>query len=68
MALQRTEEGYADSLWVSMEDKLVVIYFVISMFITQIVILNMLIAIMGATFGRHTEDQESKGKRQKLVL
>ena len=51
-----------------MEDKLVVIYFVISMFITQIVILNMLIAIMGATFGRHTEDQESKGKRQKLVL
>ena len=38
-----------------MEDKLVVIYFVISMFITQIVILNMLIAIMGATFGRHEE-------------
>ena len=35
---------------------------------SQIVILNMLIAIMAATFARHMEDLDQNAKRQKLML
>ena len=51
-----------------MENTLVMIYFFGSTFFTQIVILNMLVAIMGSTFTRHNEDLHEKAKRQKLVL
>ena len=57
-----------NELVINFENKLVMIYFLGSTFFTQIVIFNMLIAIMGATFSRHNEDQESNAKRQKLAL
>ena len=39
--------------WYQIENMLVIMYFVLSTFMTQIVILNMLVAIMSATFGHH---------------
>lgn len=44
------------------------LYFIGSTFITQIVIFNMLIAIMASTFARHNEDLDQNAKRQKLIL
>ena len=54
--------------WHWTEDWLVTIYFLGTTFVTQVVILNMLIAIMGDTFGRQIEDIEMKSKQQKLNL
>jgi len=44
------------------------IFFTLSTFLSQITILNMLIAIMGDTFSKHTEEQDVKSKQQKLLL
>ena len=43
-------------------------YFICSQFFAQILVLNMLIAIMSATFDRHNEDMEQNAMRQKLLL
>lgn len=56
------------TFWNEIEDTLVVVYFVLSTFFTQIVILNMLIAIMGATFGRHSEQLHASKTRQRLLV
>ena len=62
MSFVSSKEGYGGffdnetSRWISLENLLVLLYFVGSTFFTQIVILNMLIAIMSATFDRHNED------------
>ena len=42
--------------------------FVGATFVTQITILNMLIAIMGDTFGRVTEVKEQSGLREKIQI
>ena len=57
-----------NQLWLWTEDWLVTIYFLGTTFITQVVILNMLIAIMGNTFGKQIDDLEMKSKQQKLNL
>ena len=43
-------------------------FFIMSTFITQLTMLNMLIAIMGDTFGRIMEAQEVSGTKTKLEL
>ena len=53
---ERDTDGYEDKGWIELESFLVIFYFIGSTFFTQIVILNMLIAIMGATFSNHIED------------
>lgn len=68
MTLERSSENLPDPGWIWLENKLVAIYFIGSTFFTQIVILNMLIAIMSATFERHNTDLDWNAKRQKLVL
>lgn len=66
----RSYEGYDGntSNWIFFENLVVVFYFFFSSFITQIVILNMLVAIMSATFARHENSLQENAKRQKLVL
>ena len=56
------------TFWNEIEDTLVVVYFVLSTFFTQIVILNMLIAIMSATFTRHSEQLHASKTRQRLLV
>ena len=43
-------------------EMVVTILFVFTTFLSQITILNMLIAIMADTFTRHTEEQDVKSK------
>ena len=57
MSMLINTDGREGEGWLYLENMLVVIYFVGSTFFTQIVILNMLIAIMGSTFARHEEDR-----------
>ena len=47
-----------EASWIFIENFLSVIYFLGATFITQITFLNMLIAIMGDTFGRVSEVKE----------
>ena len=47
---------------------LVWVLFIAATFITQITILNMLIAIMGDTFGKVTEVKEQSGLREKIKI
>ena len=54
------------SFWINIENKLVMLYFILSTFVTQIVILNMLIAIMSATFSRHESQLHASKTRQRL--
>ncbi len=42
---------------------LVTVYFILTTFLVQITILNMLIAIMGDTFGQHMQEQDVQSKR-----
>lgn len=42
----------------SRDDKMIWVMFIVSSFITNIVFLNMLIAIMGDTFTKVTEEQD----------
>lgn len=55
-------------VFANLENILAKLYFVGSTFFTQIVVLNMLIAIMSSTFDRHQTDLEANAKRQKLIL
>lgn len=43
-------------------------FFFLTTFLSQITILNMLIAIMGDTYSHHAEEQVVQSKRQKLRL
>ena len=43
-------------------------FFILSTFITSITILNMLIAIMGDTFGRVTEIRELSALKEKILI
>ena len=54
--IRRINEDYENSSWIRAENYLSIYYFFGQTFITQIVILNMLIAIMVSTFDRHNED------------
>lgn len=65
---ERNSIGFDDSGWIEFEGLLVLAYFIGATFVTQIVVLNMLIAIMGQTFSNHNEDLYANAKRQKLVL
>ena len=47
---------------------LVVILFVAATFLTQVTIFNMLIAIMGDTFGKVTEIKEQAGLKEKINI
>merc|ERR1719458_472195 len=44
------------------------VFFILATFITQLTMLNMLIAIMGDTFGRVMEKKEVNGTKTKLDL
>ena len=44
------------------------VFFMLATFMTQVVLLNLLIAIMGDTFSRVTEHKELNGRRTKLDL
>ena len=69
MRFTRISNDYGDDgYWIEAENVLCIIYFIGSTFFTQIVILNMLIAIMSATFDRHNENLQANAMRQKLVL
>ena len=63
--LQRTYTGYdADTkTWIMIENYLIAIYFIGTTFFTQITILNMLIAIMGASFNKHSNKLAELGKK-----
>ena len=64
--LWRINDGYENSAWIQLENVLAMAYFFGSTFITQIVIFNMLVAIMSLTFEIHNENKDQNGKRQKL--
>ena len=68
--LQRSDKDFrgADKQFVYTENVLVFFVFVSSIFIGQIVVFNMLIAIMAETFTRHSDSLDENGKRQKLKL
>lgn len=70
MSLKRSTEGLTGEViaFAMIENLLAQIYFIGSTFFTQIVVLNMLIAIMSSTFDRHQSDLEANAKRQKLIL
>ena len=61
--LWRINDMYEESAWMHIENVLSIMYFFGSTFICQIVIFNMLIAIMSATFDRHNEDLNQNAKR-----
>ena len=64
MNFERSSDFYGEhTIWVEMENWLSLFYFLGSTFFTQIVILNMLIAIMGSTFDRHNEDLHANATR-----
>ena len=65
-SFERNDSDESLSFWLGFENILVTIYFILSTFFTQIVILNMLIAIMGATFSRHSEELHASKIRQRL--
>ena len=65
-SFERTIPDESMSFWINIENKLVMVYFILSTFVTQIVILNMLIAIMSATFGRHESQLHASKTRQRL--
>ena len=68
--LQRSDKDFkgAEKEFVYTENVLVFFVFLSSVFIGQIVVFNMLIAIMSETFGRHSDSLDENGKRQKLKL
>lgn len=53
MNFERNATDYVDWGWIDLENFMLTFYFCTSTFFTQIVILNMLIAIMSKTFDEH---------------
>ena len=51
-----------------MENMLSLFFFLGATFLTQITILNMLIAIMSETYGSHTSDKDAATKRNALQV
>ena len=47
---------------------IVISLFIVATFLTQITILNMLIAIMGDTFGKVTDIKEQAGLKEKINI
>ena len=68
--LLRSYENFDESeaRWILFENILSVVYFVMATFITQITILNMLIAIMSATHTNHNDMIDENSKAQRLLL
>mmetsp|Transcript_22870 Transcript_22870/g.30478 ORF Transcript_22870/g.30478 Transcript_22870/m.30478 type:complete len:319 (+) Transcript_22870:261-1217(+) len=58
----------SNSAWAFLENCIIIVLFVSSTFLSQIVTLNMLVAIMSSTFDRHSADLHQNEQRQKLVL
>jgi len=69
-SLNRSEEGFAhpEKEYILAENVLVYAFFLASIFIGQIVVFNMLIAIMSNTFSTHSDHLDENGKFQKLKL
>ena len=65
-SFERSNSDQNLSFWQDIENKLVTIFFLLSTFLTNIVILNMLIAIMSATFDNHKEQQHESKIKQRL--
>ena len=63
-----TNYGEDMSYWQMFENKLITVFFVLSTFLTNIVILNMLIAIMSATFDKHKDEQRISKIKQRLFV
>ena len=61
----RSYTGYDEDTktWIMTENYLIAIYFIGTTFFTQITILNMLIAIMGASFNKHSNKLAELGKK-----
>lgn len=53
----------SDNLVTLVENILYIFFFMCATFVTQITILNMLIAIMGATYTKHSENMDEGVKR-----
>ena len=68
--LLRSYENFDESeaRWILFENILSVVYFVMATFITQITILNMLIAIMSVTHSNHNDNIDENSKAQRLLL
>lgn len=68
--LRRSYDGMSDELAnvAGFENLLVLVYFIGTTFVSQITILNMLIAIMSKTFDMHEAGLNENGKKQKLKL
>ena len=58
-------DAYRDS---EVHKLLIYVLFILSSFIIQITFLNMLIAIMGDTFDRATEERENNARETKLRI
>lgn len=50
------------------QEALATIFFILTTFLVQVTILNMLIAIMSKTFEEHMSEQDVQSKKQKLLL
>mmetsp|Transcript_17994 Transcript_17994/g.24132 ORF Transcript_17994/g.24132 Transcript_17994/m.24132 type:complete len:209 (+) Transcript_17994:2080-2706(+) len=63
--LNRSNKDFRDQEreFIYLENVLVFVIFLASVFIGQIVVFNMLIAIMAETFGRHSDSLDENGKR-----
>ena len=68
--LNRNYEDFSgeESFFVQIENFLVIFFFLASVFIGQVVIFNMLIAVMAQTYSENCETLDESGKRQKLKL
>mmetsp|Transcript_2831 Transcript_2831/g.3863 ORF Transcript_2831/g.3863 Transcript_2831/m.3863 type:complete len:135 (-) Transcript_2831:423-827(-) len=50
------------------QEVLATVFFILTTFLVQVTILNMLIAIMTRTFEEHMSEQDEQSKKQKLLL
>ena len=66
-SFEDSDNNYNTAL-ISFENTLSVFFFVGATLITQITILNMLIAIMGVTHSSHEDMKEENSKKQRLLL
>ena len=68
--LMRNEDDYLpeEKTWIGIENFLSHLYFLLATFVTQIMIFNMLISIMGNTQSRQLELVDETSKRQRLRI
>ena len=70
LSLMRNEDDYLpeEKTWIGIENFLSHLYFLLATFVTQIMIFNMLISIMGKTQERQNELSDETSKKQRLRI